>query len=67
MPIRACCEICCSTSEGNILLYTVGMQAIRIGKPLEWDAERNQFAHHPDANKYLREAYHNGWSLDAAN
>ena len=47
-------------------LVLLGNTAVRVGKPLEWDAERNQFTNNPDANKYLREAYHNGWSLDAA-
>ena len=47
-------------------LVLLGNAAIRVGKPLEWDAERNQFSNNPEANKYLREVYHNGWSLDAA-
>ncbi len=52
-------------ASASKVLVRLGNVAIRVGKPLEWDAERNQFSNNPDANKYLREAYHNGWSLDA--
>jgi len=47
-------------------LVLLGNTAIRVGKPLDWDAERSEFRNHPDANRYLHDAYHNGWSLEAA-
>jgi predicted dehydrogenase len=41
----------------------LGNIAIRTGKPLEWDAENTRFTNDQDANKYVREAYREGWTL----
>lgn len=46
-------------------LVLLGNIAIRAGKQLDWDAENARFTNNPDADKYLREAYRSGWSLDA--
>ena len=46
-------------------LVLLGNIAIRAGKRLDWDAENVRFPNNPDADKYLREAYRSGWSLDA--
>jgi len=43
----------------------LGNIAIRVGKRLEWDAEKVRFTNHDSANRYVEEAYHNGWSLEA--
>jgi len=42
----------------------LGNAAIRAGKPLQWDSRQMKFTNTDDANKYLRETYQNGWSLD---
>ena len=41
----------------------LGNIAIRVGKPLEWDAEKTQFTNSPEANRYVKEAYREGWTL----
>jgi len=43
----------------------LGNIAIRTGKHLEWDAEKLRFTNNDDANKYVREEYRAGWSLEA--
>ena len=44
-----------------ILLGTV---AIRVPDTLlEWDADNMKFPNHPDANKFLRRTYREGWSV----
>jgi predicted dehydrogenase len=45
-------------------LVLLGNIAIRIGKPLEWDATQHQFLKHDPANALLAASYHNGWGLD---
>ncbi len=42
----------------------LGNIAIRVGKPLEWDAARMKFPNLDSANRFLQEPYHNGWSLE---
>ena len=42
----------------------IGNIAIRTGKPLEWDGENMRITNNEDANKYVTEPYHNGWSLE---
>jgi len=41
----------------------LGNAAIRIRKPLDWDAEAMRFTNNDDANKLVKEAYRSGWSL----
>jgi hypothetical protein len=41
----------------------LGNVAIRSAKKLLWDAENMNMSNFPDANKYLKEDYRNGWSL----
>ncbi len=41
----------------------LGNIAIRTEKPLEWDAEKLQFTNYPEANKYIKEEYREGWTL----
>jgi hypothetical protein len=43
----------------------LGNIAIRVGKPLEWDAAQMRITNDNDANQYVKEPYHNGWSLEA--
>lgn len=45
-------------------LVLLGNIAIRMGKPLDWDAARATFTNHEPANQLLAEPYHNGWSLE---
>ncbi len=42
----------------------LGNIAIRTGKRLEWDAARMKFTNAAEANSYLKQPYHNGWSLE---
>ncbi|MBN1852981.1 MAG: Gfo/Idh/MocA family oxidoreductase [Pirellulales bacterium] len=41
----------------------LGNIAIRTGKRIEWDGDAMRITNEPDANKYVSEPYHNGWSL----
>lgn len=41
----------------------LGNIAIRTGKKLYWDAENMRITNDDEANEYIREPYHNGWSL----
>ena len=43
----------------------LGNIAIRTGKKLDWDAKKMQFTNDADANKYVKEEYRSGWSLEA--
>jgi hypothetical protein len=45
-------------------IMLLGNIAIRTGKRLEWDGPNMRITNDRDANKYVKEAYHNGWSLD---
>jgi predicted dehydrogenase len=45
-------------------IMLLGNIAIRTGKRLEWDGPSMRITNDADANKYVKEAYHNGWSLD---
>jgi hypothetical protein len=42
----------------------LGNIAIRRGKRLDWNAAQRLFPNDPEANRFLEEPYHNGWSLD---
>jgi predicted dehydrogenase len=57
----------CDFDSAGLLTETVllGNLAIRIGKPLDWDAARGQFTNNTEANALVSEAYHNGWKLEA--
>jgi len=42
----------------------LGTAAIRVpDKLLEWDSVNMEFPNYPDANKYLRRTYREGWSV----
>lgn len=43
----------------------LGNIAIRVGKHLEWNAQEMRFTNDKEANQYVSEPYHNGWTLDA--
>ncbi|MBP8261913.1 MAG: Gfo/Idh/MocA family oxidoreductase [Verrucomicrobia bacterium] len=45
-------------------IVLLGNIAIRTGKRLEWDSAAMAFKNHEPANAFLREPYHNGWSLE---
>jgi len=55
----------CHFKWASVLTEAVvlGNIAIRAGKRLEWDADKVRFTNHDAANRYVSEAYHNGWSL----
>ena len=55
----------CPFSYSGPLTETVllGNIAYRMGKPLEWDANNMRFTNHPEADKYLRVQYREGWTL----
>jgi hypothetical protein len=46
-------------------LVLIGNIAIRTGKQLQWDAKNMRITNDEDANQYVKEPYHNGWSLEA--
>jgi len=46
-------------------IVLLGNIAIRTGKRINWDGENMQITNDRDANKYIKEPYHNGWSLEA--
>jgi len=41
----------------------LGNIAIRVGKPLVWNADEMRFTNSADANQLVRETYREGWSL----
>jgi hypothetical protein len=41
----------------------LGNIALRVGKPLQWDAAKREFTNLPEANRYLQEPYRKGWAL----
>lgn len=41
----------------------LGNVALRTGKKLLWDGANMKAANVPEADKYIRPAYHNGWTL----
>jgi len=41
----------------------LGNVAFRAGTKLEWDAKNMRFPNHPDADKFLRREYRDGWRL----
>ncbi len=43
----------------------LGNVAIRAGISLDWDSAQMKFTNAPQAGAYLREPYHNGWSLES--
>ena len=45
-------------------IVLLGNIAIRTGKRIDWDGENMRITNDSDANKYIKEPYHNGWSLD---
>jgi hypothetical protein len=45
-------------------LVLLGNIALRTGTQLNWDAARMEFTNDRAANEFLKESYHNGWSLD---
>ncbi len=45
-------------------IVLLGNIAIRTGKRIDWDGRNMKITNDRDANKYIKEAYHNGWSLD---
>ncbi|HUU19123.1 MAG TPA: Gfo/Idh/MocA family oxidoreductase [Sedimentisphaerales bacterium] len=46
-------------------IILLGNIAIRTGKQINWDGDNMQITNDRDANKYIKEPYHNGWSLEA--
>ncbi len=44
-------------------IVLLGNLAIRAGKKLEWDGANMKITNYEDANKLIREPYHNGWEI----
>jgi predicted dehydrogenase len=57
----AACDFHWAAPLGELVL--LGNIAIRTGKLLEWDGDKMKFTNNEDANKYVQEAYRDGWSL----
>ena len=47
--------------EHNLL----ALVAYRVGKPLEWDSKNLKATNCPEADKYIRKTYREGWVLNA--
>ncbi|MCK4294908.1 MAG: Gfo/Idh/MocA family oxidoreductase [Planctomycetes bacterium] len=45
-------------------IVLLGNIAIRTGKRIDWDGENMRITNDRDANKYIKEPYHNDWSLE---
>jgi hypothetical protein len=41
----------------------LGNVALRLGKPIEWDARNMRVKGAPEADQYIRAEYRKGWSL----
>ena len=41
----------------------LGNVAVRLGKPIEYDAATGRVTNEPDAEKYVRFEYRSGWAL----
>ncbi|MEP6716199.1 MAG: Gfo/Idh/MocA family oxidoreductase [Terriglobia bacterium] len=39
----------------------LGVIALRVEGKLEWDAAKGRFSNNPEANKFLKPSYYNGW------
>lgn len=44
-------------------MVLLGNVALQAGKPIEWDAEKMQITNVPEANRFIRREYREGWSL----
>jgi hypothetical protein len=55
----------CNFEYGGALTEAVllGTVAYRVGKRLEWDAAGLRAVNCPEADKYIRRPYRNGWTL----
>jgi len=40
-----------------------GTSAVRVGKRIEWDAEKMRITNLPDANRYVDPPYRKGWQV----
>lgn len=60
---RAGCDF--GWAAGMTEAVLLGNAALRAGHLLEWDADRGAFRNDPAAGRFLKEPYHNGWSLEA--
>jgi len=45
-------------------IMLLGNIAIRTGKRIDWDGKNMRITNDRDANKYIKEPYHNDWSLE---
>jgi predicted dehydrogenase len=46
-------------------LCLLGNLAIQVGKPIEWDAEKLEVKGMPDASKFIKRVYREGWDYSA--
>jgi hypothetical protein len=55
----------CSFDYAGTLTETVllGNVAYRVGKKLQWDAEKLKATNCPEADQYIQREYRKGWSL----
>jgi len=44
-------------------MVLLGNVALLAGKPIEWDRKKMKVTNEPDANRYLRREYRDGWAL----
>jgi hypothetical protein len=59
--IQPCASFARSAPLAEMVL--LGNVALRSGKPIEWDSRKMQITGAPEANRFLRREYGNGWSL----
>ena len=55
----------CNFDWAGIITEAVllGNIAIRVGKDLQWDAEKVKFANNDKANEYVASKYRSGWTM----
>jgi hypothetical protein len=44
-------------------MVLLGNVALLSGKPIEWDSRKMEVTNVPEANRYIRREYREGWAL----
>jgi hypothetical protein len=45
-------------------MVLLGNLAVRLGKPIQWDAQSLKATNAPEADQLIRRSYRKGWELD---
>jgi predicted dehydrogenase len=52
-----------ATGRAAAIMAHLGNIALRTGRKVCWDAEKNEFIHDPEASRFLKPAYRDPWQL----